>query len=127
MTEKHDIMSLNQQVDAKKLIEDISQAMGREDLTTLTKVAVSAVWIKRYKEKWSDKMTISQRDFDLLNGLEILGVAYVAAGEIVDARRLEKEGLVSLREMDAQPVMWKLTGRGVRRISEAKRTGEAII
>lgn len=72
-------------------------------------------------------MTIIRRDYELLNGLEILGVAYVAASEIADARRLEKEGFVSLREMGAQPIMWRLTGRGERRISESKRLGEAII
>ncbi len=71
-------------------------------------------------------MTISQRDYDLLSGLEVLGVTYVAASEMMDARRLEKEGLVSLREMNAAPIMWRLTVKGERRISDARRYGEAI-
>lgn len=69
-------------------------------------------------------MTISQRDFDLLNGLQMLGITYVAASEFVDARRLEREGLVSLREMNDEPVMWKLTAKGERRIADAKKYRE---
>jgi hypothetical protein len=72
-------------------------------------------------------MTISTRDYTLLDGLKASGHAYISAGESADALRLADEGLVEIWTISTGFHAWRLTEAGRRRIEEAKAHHEAIV
>ncbi len=72
-------------------------------------------------------MTISARDFTLLDGLHASGHAYVSASEAQDSLRLAEAGLVEIWTISTGFHAWRLTEAGKRRIEEAKAYHEAIV
>lgn len=71
-------------------------------------------------------MTISRRDFDLLNGLYRGGHAFLAASEFDDAQRLLGEKLIKTWSTESGFLAWRLTSAGKHRIESAIKNHEAI-
>lgn len=72
-------------------------------------------------------MTISLRDYMLLDGLKSSGHAFIAASEAEDALRLADEGLVFIWHISTGFSAWRLTDAGRERIENAKAHHEAIV